>query len=289
MKRALVSSLVLALVLGGAIVAKGSPQAAASAVPSGTAGEETSASPAASDSSSETSAADAAARRKARLEALRKIREYRRVKRTLSARRRQPLTMERTPLKDALNLLAEMGNFGIVYDPELEQQGFDLSGHLVSLTTKGLSYEQALLLILPRELGYRVGPGYVLVTTIEKSWLPLRVASYSVMTVLAEVPDFKGPRFDIQALTSAAADTDGGFSELFKDAGAEPEDQGKPSPERIIDLILKHVRHENDRRIARWEDEGGPASIQYLGGRLIVSQTEEGHRAVQRLLARIGG
>ncbi len=250
-----------------------------------------SASAAGADVEPQTAAEKAAAERKARLERERQVREYYRVQRTLRARPRRGTQLEDVNLKNALQLLGEMGNFGVVFDPELEERGIDLNVHRVTLNLSGLSYERVLLLVLPAELGYRIGPGYVLITTLEKSWLPLRVASYSIRIVLAEVPDFEGPRMDVGELTSGGGGGSGGlaFEKLFGDVPAEHlDDEGRATPERVIDIILKHVRHENDRRIARWEDEGGPASIQYLQGRLIISQTPEGHRAVAEVLARLG-
>jgi hypothetical protein len=295
MKTALLSGLVAALVLGAAAVAWSSleetaaaPQPAA-APQAATPADAAAASPTTPANSSTAAApAETPADAKAREDAVRSARELGRVKRTLASTRRQPLVFEQTSLKDALSLMAEMGKFGIVVDPELKERGTDLESQVVTLKMTGLSYEQALMLMLPRELGYRVGPGYVLITTLEKSWLPLKVATYSIMMVLAEVPNFEGPRFDIQSLTSSSAGGQGNVGQLFQNAPVETETEGKASPEKIIDMITKFVRHENDRRIAPWSDEGGPASIQYLGGRLIISQTEEGHRAVERVLAKLG-
>jgi hypothetical protein len=42
-----------------------------------------------------------------------------------------------------------------------------------------------------------------------------------------------------------------------------------------------------DPRVAAWESAGGPATIEYFNGSLIISQTEAGHRKVTELLARL--
>jgi hypothetical protein len=231
---------------------------------------------------------------KARQEALRRAQESARVRRDLAARRRAPLEVTDMPARDVLKLLGDLGTLNIVVDPALAEAGIDLSASRVTLKLTGLTYEQALLLILPREVSYKVCAGYVLVTTLEKSWLPLRVGIYPLALLLAEVPDFGGqaPRFDLQAITQGASNIGqggGNFGELFgAGAPAVVEDQNRATPETIVDLIIRHVRHEHDKRIAPWADEGGPASIQVLGGRLIVSQTPEGHAAVQRLLWKLG-
>jgi len=195
-----------------------------------------------------------------------------------------------TPLKAVLDYLAEIGHFSIVYDKALEEAGIDLAAIPVSITASGLSYETAIRLLLPKECGYRIEAGYVLVTTLEKSWTPLKTVSYSILVAIAEVPDFSGqaPRFEIEYLGQGKQPGPGGSAGtgLF---GAQPQKEVAPqaTPDRIIEFVKKFARHANDRRIAPWDDEGGPATIQYLPGHLIISQTEFGHRAVARLLAMI--
>jgi len=220
--------------------------------------------------------------------------KYARTARTVASRitPRPGLDFERSSVRDVLTYLAEIGHFAIVYDKALEEQGIDLATRVVSIRVSGITYEKALEIILPRECGYRVGPGYVLITTMEKAWLPLRTATYSIRLHLAEIPNFKdAPRFEVGDMTNNAAQatSGGGGFDLFSGgaAGLNEEDKGRATPERIINLLKRFVRHDNDRRIAPWDDEGGPASIQYMGGKLIVNQTDAGHRAVRRLLAMI--
>ncbi len=248
----------------------------------------TSAAPAAPD-------ADAAkadtpeARRAARIEALKKREAEFRLRQSLRTRRTRQLAVEQTAVKDVLSMLAQWGGFSVVYDPDLEQAGIDLAARSVTLSFTGLTYDDALTLVLPRECGYRVGPGYVLVTTLEKSWVPLRTATYSIRLALAEIPNFEGPHINVGDLTQQAASASGGggaFGNIFNPPAAES-DEGKATPDRIMEIIKKFVRHENDRRIAPWDDEGGPASMSYMNGMLVVSQTDAGHAAVARLIAMI--
>ncbi len=237
-------------------------------------------------------AADTAAAYKARQEAARQARELGRTRRTMTSamRSRSGIDFQRTSIKSVLVYLGEVGNFGMVFDKALEEAGIDLEARTVSIKVSRISYEKAIELVLPRECGYRVGPGYVLITTLEKSWLPLKTATYSIRLTLAEIPDFTdAPRFEVGDVTQAAAAAagGGGFGDLFGGGAAATTDQGQATPERIIELVQKFVRNENDRRIAPWADEGGPATIAYLGGQLIITQTDHGHRAVRRLLAMI--
>jgi len=218
-------------------------------------------------------------------------RAYARTVRTVASvpRSRPGLDFQRTSVKNVLLYLAEIGNFSVIFDRELEEQGIDLESRTVTLKVSGITYEKAIELVLPRECGYRVGPGYVLITTMEKAWLPLKTASYSIRLHLAKIPNFTdAPRFEVGDVTQAAAQAAGGgggaFGDLFGAGGGMTEEEDRVTPEQIIDLVKRFVRHDNDRRIAPWDDEGGPASIQYLDGRLIVNQTDAGHRAVRRLL-----
>jgi hypothetical protein len=130
-----------------------------------------------------------------------------------------------------------------------------------------------------------VEAGYVLVTTLEKSWLPLKTVVYSVRDAVTVVPNFVGPRFEIGDITSQSKG--GGGTNLFGNPPEEPEDASQATPQRLVDMVKRHVRNANDRRIAPWDDEGGPATVQYLDGKLIVNQTPQGHRAVARLVAAI--
>ena len=237
-------------------------------------------------------AADSAAAYKARQEAARQARELGRTRRTMtSAMRSRPgIDFQHTSVKNVLVYLGEVGKFGMVFDKALEEAGIDLEARTVSIKVSRISYEKAIELVLPRECGYRVGPGYVLITTLEKSWLPLKTATYSIRLTLAEIPDFTdAPRFEVGDVTQAAAAAagGGGFGDLFGGGAAATTDQSRATPERIIELVQKFVRNENDRRIAPWADEGGPATITYLGGQLIITQTDHGHRAVRRLLSMI--
>ena len=226
-------------------------------------------------------------------EKARVIKEYGRTHRTMTSRMasRKTIEFERVSVKNVLAYLAEIGKFSIVYDKALEEAGIDLDSRTVSLRVSGITYEKALELILPRECGYRVGPGYVLITTLEQSWLPLRTATYNIRLALAQVPDFTdAPRFEIGDVTqaAAAAASGGGSGDLFgASKTAEPEDAGKATPERIIEMVQKFVNNQSDRRVAPWADEGGPATIEYLGGQLIISQTDQGHQAIRRMLAMI--
>lgn len=233
--------------------------------------------------------ADAQAQRRAREEARRLAADQARVRRTL-ATAKPKLDFESTAIKDVLKYLAEVGNFSVVFSPELEAAGLDLSTRVVTIRAQGMTYEDAINLILPRECGYRVEAGYILITTLEKSWLPLQTKTYSIKLTMAEIPDFTdAPRFDVATVLSQAGQrSGGGGGNIFTTPTATtPDTAGRASSERITEMIKKFVKNQTDHRIAPWDDEGGPATVQYMGGQLVISQTEQGHRAVAQLLAKI--
>ena len=242
------------------------------------------AAPEKSDAATPTKTDDAEAKRKAREEAIRQAQETARTRRALGTPSRT-FEFSATPLTQVLQMLGEAGGFAVVFDKALEEAGIALETHLVTMRLAGMRYEDAINLLLPRECGYRMEAGYVLVTTLEKSWLPLNTVVYSVRDALAVVPNFVGPRFEIGDITSHSQG--GGGTNIFAPAPEQLEDTSQATPERLVDLVKRHVRNENDRRIATWDDEGGPATVQYLDGKLIVNQTPAGHRAVARLVAAI--
>jgi hypothetical protein len=230
-----------------------------------------------------TAAEKAEADKKAQAEAARKAQEQARLRQSMAAAK-SSIEFQDTPVKDILTYLAEVGKFSIVFDKALQEAGIDLAHVPASIKASGLSYEQAIQLVLPRECGYRIEAGYVLVTTLEKSWLPLTLRSYDVHMAMAEIPDFGGlaPRFQL----NQAGTQKGGGGTLFTQPQAAAE-QPPVTPDRIIALIKQFVRNSDDPRIAPWSDDGGPASISYLGGYLIVSQTYVGHMKVMRIIAMI--
>jgi hypothetical protein len=246
-----------------------------------------------SGNSSTGTAAKPAARTAAELAADRKARELaaRELAKTRAAvaARRPNTEFKDTPVKDALQALADAGHFSIVIDPALEEAGVDLTARTVSFKAAGLAYEDALNLVLPREAGYRIESGYIYITTQEKAWLPLQVMVLSMKLATTEIPDFpNSPRFNIGQVAGGGQAGRGGGSLFGVTPGAPAvEKPDRPTPERIIALLKHLVRNADDRRIAPWDDDGGPASIQQLGTQIVVTQTDAGLRAVVRVLAMI--
>jgi len=204
------------------------------------------------------------------------------------------LDFEKTSLDNVLNYISEVQHgLNIVIDPDISTAGIELSTRLVDLKVKQVSVDSVLQLILGTDLGYRVEPGYILVTTREKLQQNLPVVTYPVQDLVAQIPDFGGeaPRFEVGDVTQAAAQAAGGgggaFGDLFGAGAGAGLEEGPAGPQELRDLIQRTVNNQSDPSVAAWADEGGPAAIEYMNGLLIVTQTRIGHTKVADLLEQL--
>jgi general secretion pathway protein D len=204
------------------------------------------------------------------------------------------LDFERTSLDNVLKYITEVQrDLNIVVDPELAAGGIELSARVVDLKLRQVSVEQVLRLILGNDLGYKVDAGYILITTKEKVQQNLPIVTYPVQDLIASVPDFGNlaPRFDLAAITQQAGQIGqggGALGGLF-DQGAGAAEQPGVGFQELQDIITRSVNAQSDPTVAAWIDEGGPASITFLNGVFIISQTREGHARVSDLLGRLRG
>jgi hypothetical protein len=188
-------------------------------------------------------------------------------KSTADTRRRlqeaMDLDFEKTGLDNVLKYLGEIKkDLNIVLDPETRSDGIDLSTCLVDLKVKNLAIAHVLDLILQPHLGYRVGPGYVLVTTRKRLERTLPLTAYPVLDLI---------------LPFAGRLPGGGH--------AMPPEAGGPMIFR--DFIFRLFNPEAYDEMAEWSDSGGPAEAVFLGGVMLVSQTPRGQERIADLLARI--
>ncbi len=166
------------------------------------------------------------------------------------------LDFEKTSLDNVLAYLSEVvPGLNIVIDPDIELAGIDLSTRVVDLKVKAVSVETVLGLVLGFDLGYRIRSNHVLVTPVERLHDGLETRD-----------------FDVAELVNRIAGSAGNLDY----AG-----------EKLRDLVQRTVNNISDRHVAVWGDEGGPASIEFLDGRLIVTQTEQGFRKIAHLLERL--
>jgi type II secretory pathway component GspD/PulD (secretin) len=200
------------------------------------------------------------------------------------------LDFEKTTLDNVLKYISEVQRgLNIVIDPDVAAGGIDLSTRMVDLKVKRVSVESVLGLILGADLGYKVEPGYILVTTKDKMQQNLPVVTYPVQDLVAQIPDFadQAPRFEVSSVLQQATQTGGGAAGgLFAGAAAAAGTE-TPGWQELVAIIQRTVSNQSDPAVAAWSDEGGPAAIEFMNGLLIVTQTRRGHEKVADLLEQL--
>jgi len=165
---------------------------------------------------------------------------------------------QKTLLSDALAFLADAAKPGlnIVVDyPNIEGSGVDLSTRVVDLKVKQKPVEWLLDQVVPSDLGWKAGPGYVLVTTRDILQRNLPLGMYKVW------------ERDGKPL-GASHGTDLDLIEL-------------------VGVLQRIVSAQQQTGVAAWSDEGGPAPIEYFNGVFLVTQTRTGQARVASFLTRL--
>jgi len=164
------------------------------------------------------------------------------------------LDFEKTSLDNVLAYLSEVvPGLNVVIDPEIELAGIDLSTRVVDLKVKAVSVETVLRLVLGADLGYKVEENRIWITTCERLYRELRIRTFDAADIAASV------------------------SAKVKDAAY--------ADEVLRDLVQRMVNNASDPGVAVWAEEGGPASVEVVGGKVVVTQTEQGFRKIDGLLA----
>lgn len=204
--------------------------------------------------------------------------------------KRIDLNVNAVGLTNVLTYLSEAGGVPIITDPHLEADtSVKLADLTVTLDVKQLTVRQILDMIIADPLGWRIDEGNVVVSSKDKA-NPLKTITYPIQHMTAEIPDFgsTAPLMNRDLSQPAVGGSGGGGGGgagggLFP-TGTTTETVGPPAQDKIKELIIRFVKGDH---VAAWEDQGGPATIEYYNGTLIISQTETGHRKVAELLARL--
>lgn len=184
-----------------------------------------------------------------------------------------------TPLVDAIEFLRDATGLNVhVNWRALEAAGVSRV-EPVTLQLAGVPVGKVLETVLedaaPGLLSYYVDGRVVRVTTRAIADEELVTRIYRVDDLTVDVPDFKGPNLNLTGGAgvggNGASGGGGGGSGggLFDDAGDEDEDDATLTKsergQRLVDLITSTVRPDI------WQDNGGPASVRYFNGALIVT------------------
>ncbi len=209
-----------------------------------------------------------------------------------AARPRSPLSrvvpdlrLTGVALSDAIDSLRDLSGANIhVNWRALEEIGVGKDTS-VNLRVRGVSLEKALNLILSEagagdRLAYYTDQGVVEITTRDLADQKMITKVYPVDDLLVEVPDFVGPQMDLSSQSSGGSSgggSSGSSGTLFTSESTNAKDQQTLKKERadqLVALIMDTIRPEI------WRENGGPASVRYFGGNLIVTAPRSVHEAL---------
>ena len=169
------------------------------------------------------------------------------------------LDFEKTSLDNVLRYISEIKRLNIVVDPALATAGIDLTTRVVDFKCKRLSLRAVLSLVLRPDMGFAVGPGYVLVRTREKIQAGLALKAYPVADL-------------------AKADRPSVRAQLYE------ADWMLLSQFNLESIIQRLVNSQADPLVAVWADDGGPAAFAIVGSSLLITQSERGHTRTLNVL-----
>jgi hypothetical protein len=129
-------------------------------------------------------------------------------------------------------------------------------------------------------LTWYVEEGVIEITTKEIADNQMVTRVYPVQDLVAEVPNFVGPNFNLQSQSNTASGGGGGggsSSGLFSGSNTTTPDEQKTPQQRTDDLV-KTIQ--STVRPDVWRDNGGTASIRYFNGHLIVTAPRSVQEAI---------
>jgi type II secretory pathway component GspD/PulD (secretin) len=180
---------------------------------------------------------------------------------------------------EAINFLQEVSKVNIVVDRAKIPEG-----KTVTLKLGDVSLETALNLLSEQiELKWVIRDGVVRISDAEGVKQRPEINTYDVGDLLADVPNFQGPTFELQNISSNRGGSGSGSS-IFSDSesgkGSTTEETTKSAEESLQDLItlVKEVIDPTS-----W-DEGSGNAIRGRAGSIIVTHSPDTQQKVQKLL-----
>jgi hypothetical protein len=171
------------------------------------------------------------------------------------------------PLVDVIDYLRDTTNLNIYVNwPALEMAGVSMDAP-ITLKGRNLSAAKVLSMALAQagqgRLSWFAADGVVQVTTQELADRNLVTRVYDVKDLLVEVPDFEAPAFNDNGVTRAGGN---GGSGMFSGSGTSTESRTREERgEDLVELVITLIRPDV------WQQNGGPARIQYFAGYLVVT------------------
>ena len=182
------------------------------------------------------------------------------------------LSVRDKPLKEVIASIEEMAKVPVLIDvKKLEEAAINMETQ-VTFNIKGISLRSALRLMLrPYGITYIVEDEVMQITTTVDAGSRLHIRVYDCRE-LRNLPDTK-------------------TSTSIKETGSAPPAVGKVAsppatmktrrrdvPDDLVAVLTTTVTPET------WEDVGGPGGVEEYNGLLVVSQTNENHEKVEKLL-----
>lgn len=150
--------------------------------------------------------------------------------------------------------------------------------HKFWIQGKGLSVRTVLDLVARDcHCAYEVGPGWVALGLEAGSPRDMTLVDYPLLKII----DVLTPPEPCQK--EMGPDYYGMFAVPYRSSSPAEDFAG------LIDIVKQTVNASSDATAAEWSDAAGPATANYLGGRLWVRQTREAQDRIARLLDQIAG
>ncbi len=204
--------------------------------------------------------------------------------------------------KDVVQFLREYSDANIhVNWRALQAAGLEQSTK-VSVDVRRISVKRALDLVLrdvsgaaagaDAELRYVIEGGVLTISTkADLAREPIRRV-YDIRDLLVPVPDFEGPRIEMEEASQLSANGSGGGGSsggIFEEDTGGLDEEDEITKEKLTEDFINLVKNAIDRD--SWGDPQaggvGMGFIQVLNGQLVVTQTAENHQALSELIEKL--
>jgi hypothetical protein len=193
------------------------------------------------------------------------------------------------PLEQAIDFLRDVSGLNINVNWKALELLNVTKQTLVSVKLSDVPLRRVIKAVLDetgagQALTYYVEDGIVEITTRELADAEMITRVYPVDDLVMIIPDFAGPSFNLQSQGNQTSGKGGGGSgggqSLFGGGnGANASQQDTPaSKQQRADGLVKMIRDTVKPEI--WRENGGPASIRYFNGHLIVTAPRSVHEAL---------
>ncbi|MBN1553438.1 MAG: hypothetical protein JXA11_01740 [Phycisphaerae bacterium] len=207
---------------------------------------------------------------------------------------------------DAIDFLRDISNANIhVSWGALEVDNPEIKDKQISVNLTEVSIKRALDVMLDSagggimKLGYVVDEGVITIDTQDNINALTYPQVYDIRDLLARVPNFIGPRVSLENVGdtdmgtgsslsgSGSSSSSSGGEGLFEDTDTDEDEDAEdvvPTRSEMVNMLRNLIVTTVDRE--SWYPNGN-GQINELNGNLVITQTAQNHREVQKLIARL--